>query len=136
MYVGTLTRVHIVKGIGYSVKSLKEVVIINALTLWPNSVLVRNGVECRVHPLGSLYCCCALGFLKEGETDWGKEGGGGREGREEERGREERKGWREGRKGGRDTREKLGGSGRKGREREKGGCGEGREREKKRKWGV
>lgn len=110
MYVGTLTCVHIVKGIGHSVQSLKEVVIINVLALWSNSVLVCDSVECRVHPLGSLYRCCALGFLREGR----RKGLGGREGR---------KGWREERKEGRETREKLGGVGGRGEKKKREGRG-------------
>ena len=119
---GRLTCVHIVKGIGYPVESLKEVVIINALTLWSNSVLMCDGFECRVHPPGSLYRCCTLGFLKKGEREEGvREGTGKREGRRgreggegegEREGGREGEGWREGgggrkegRKGGMERRE-------------------------------
>lgn len=62
---GALTCVHIVEGVCYPVQSLKKVVIINAFTLWPDAVLVRNGIERRVHSLSSLYGRCALRFLKK-----------------------------------------------------------------------
>ena len=78
---GTLTCVYIVQCVGDSVQRLEKLVIINALTLWTNTILVGNGVQRRVHALGSCHCCRALGFLREGRFRGKGGGGGGGEGR-------------------------------------------------------